>query len=177
MRWKLISSHYLKVQGVVWEQIEVDPMTGKQVRKRYDVPMQLDIEDPTLWNDDIIRNPRGEILGGSIVVAHATGEHKATDYIFTGNPTPDMFPLDSEAEALSAKFEEYWNAKPNEEISYERRLIEEFGRQRAEMEAKSSTVKVEGLSEILQSMNQMMKQNAELIATLISAKPADERRV
>lgn len=176
-RWKLVSSHYLTVQGTFWEQVEVDQMTGKQVRKRYDVPLQLDIADTSLWNDNIIRNPRGEILGGDIVVAYADMEHKSSDYLFKGQPTPDMFPLDDEARAISEKYVEGWKAAPSEEVSYGRKLIERMEEHQANVDAKAQNVKIEGLDEILRSMAAMMEQNSALIATLASVnKPAVERR-
>lgn len=175
-RWKLVASHYLTVEGTAWESIEVDQMSGKQIRKRYPVPLQLDIADPTLWNDNIVRNPRGEVLGGDIVVAHKDGEHNANDYLFTGNPTPDMFPLDEEAKAASAKLTEGWKMAPDEELSYGRRLVDRVQEEQAAIEAKESTVKVEGLSEILGGMSELLKQNAALIATLTSAK-SDNRRL
>lgn len=175
-RWKLVASHYLTIEGTWWEQVEVDQMSGKQIRKRYSVPLQLDIDDPSLWNDNIVRNPRGEVLGGDIVVAYKDKEHLTHDYIFTGNPTPDMFPLDDEAREISAEFEGTWKMAPSEELTYGRRLVDRVQEEQAAIEAKESTVKIEGLSEVLQSMSAMMQQNAAIIATLTSAK-SSERRV
>lgn len=175
-RWKLVASHYLNVEGSAWEQVEVDQSSGKQIRKRYPVPLQLDVADPTLWNDNIIRNPRGEVLGGDIVVAYKDKEHNANDYLFTGKPTPDMFPLDDEARSISSGFEDEWKMAPDEELSYGRRLVDRVQQEQAAIEAKESTVKIEGLSDILQSMSAMMQQNAALIATLTSTK-SGERRV
>lgn len=175
-RWRLVASHYLTVEGTSWEQVEVDQMSGKQIRKRYPVPLQLSIDDPSLWNDNIIRNPRGEVLGGDIVVAYKDKAHAANDYLFTGKPTPDMFPLDDEAKEISAELETEWKMAPDAELSYGRRLVDRVQEEQAAIEAKESTVKIDGLSEILQTMNTMMQQNAALIATLTSAK-AGERRV
>lgn len=175
-RWKLLIAHYLNVEGTVWEQIEMDQMTGKQVRKRYNVPLHLDIADPTLWNDNILRNPRGEVLGGDIIVAYADKEHNAKDYIFTGKPSPDMLPLDDEAKAISAQYEKVWNAKPNEDVTYDKRVIERIEEEGARMQAQAQTVKVEGLDKILEQMSAVMQQNAALIATLVPAK-GHERRV
>jgi hypothetical protein len=174
-RWKLTSSHYLTVQGTAWEQIEVDRMSGKQIRKRYDVPLQLDVADTSLWNGNIIRNPRGEVLGGDIIVAHADGEHLADDYIFRGNPTPDMFPLDDEAKALSAKFEKVWNAKPDEEITYGRRMIERIEEVGQRQHDEARTMKVEGLEDVLKGMAELMAMNQALMAQLIPAKVAERR--
>lgn len=174
-RWKLIAPHYLTVEGTSWEQIEVDQMTGKQIRKRYPVPMHLDHTDATLWNDNIIRNPRGEVLGGDIVVAYRDKEHNANDYLFTGDPTPDMFPLDDEAKEISAGYESVWKATPDEDVAYGKRIVDRVQEEQAAMEAKASTVKIEGLPEILQQMTAMMEQNATLVASLVSAKTAERR--
>lgn len=176
-RWKLTASHYLTVQGTAWEQIEVDRMTGKQIRKRYDVPLQLDIADTSLWNGNIVRNPRGEVLGGDIIVAHADGEHLADDYIFRGNPTPDMFPLDDEAKTISAKFEKVWNAKPDEEVTYGRRMIERIEEVENRKNEESKVVKVDGLEDILKGMSELMAMNQSLMAQLIPVKAAEGRRV
>lgn len=176
-RWKLTASHYLSVKGTQWEQIEVDRMTGKQIRKQYEVPLQLDIDDTSLWNGNILRNPRGEVLGGDIVVAYADGAHEPADYLFRGDPTPDMFPLDDEARKISSKFEAKWNAAPDEEVTYGRRMIErieEVGQRQAE---EARTMKVEGLQEILKGMSDLMAQNAALMAQLVSTKSQPERRV
>lgn len=174
-RWRLITTHHLAVEGNEWEYKETDRINGKEIRKRVKVPLLLDINDNTLWNDNILRNPRGEILGGDIVVALKGTEHKENDYIFTGEPTPDMMPLDSEAEAITKKLEPKWKASPNDDLPYaqgkELNITEE---QQKLMEA-SRTVKVEGMGEMLQAMQEMMKQNAALIATLVSVSKADRR--
>lgn len=174
-RWKLTASHYLTVKGNAWEQIEVDQMTGRQIRKQYAVPMQLDIADPSVWNGNIIRNPRGEILGGDIIVAYEAKAHEPKDYLFIGTPTPDMFPLDDEATEISAGFEKVWNAKPDEELSYGAKLIDQLMVKRAEIESEEKTVKIEGMSEILMSFQDMMKQNQQLLAAIMT-KPDAQRR-
>lgn len=173
-RWKLTASHYLTVSGTAWEQAEVDQMTGRQIRKRYEVPMQLDILDPIIWNGNIVRNPRGEVLGGDIVVAYADKVHEPKDYLFTGEPTPDMFPLDDEAREISAAFEVKWKARPEEDMPYGEKLMMQLMEKRADMESKESTVKIEGLPEVLASFGEMMKQNQALVMAITSGKT--ERR-
>lgn len=174
-RWKLTASHYLTVQGNAWEQAEVDQMTGRQIRKRYDVPMQLDILDPIVWNGNIVRNPRGEILGGDIVVAYADKVHEPKDYLFTGEPTPDMFPLDDEAVEISASFKEKWQASPDEDMPYGQKLVQILMEKRVEAESRENTVKIEGLDSVLTSMAKMMEQNQALLATLVSTNQASRR--
>jgi hypothetical protein len=178
-RWKLTASHYLTVTGSAWEQTEVDQMTGRQIRHRYEVPMQLDIQDPVVWNGNIVRNPRGEILGGDIIVAYGDKEHDAKDYIFTGEPTPDMFPLDEEAKLISASFEDKWKARPDEDMQYGQKLIDALMVKRAEIESKESTVKIDGLPEVLATFGEMMKQNQELLMAITRAPapaPSTDRR-
>lgn len=165
-RWRLIASHYLKVAGTKWEFSETDRATGKQKRIQFDVPTLLDIEDPNSWNQNIIRNPRGEILGGDIVVAWGDSAHEPNDYIFTGKPTPDMEPIDEEATAASAQFQEAWKRPPETDgTKYGDILIQKFGEKFDKMT--SAPAQTEGISEVLAAMTQLMKQNQELMAFLI----------
>lgn len=95
-RWKLTAKHYLNVPGNEWEYAEVTN-TGKQFRKRFEVPLFLDPDDREY------QNPMGELI-----VAYAGPGAQSTDVIFTGLPTPDMEPLDAEAEALTAAERPKW---------------------------------------------------------------------
>jgi hypothetical protein len=174
-RWKLITSHYLKIEGTFWEQIETDRTSGKQIRKRYETPLLLDTADQSLWNDNTLRNPRGELLDGDIVVAHRNSQHKESDYLFTGDPTADMLPLDDEAKIITAKLQTVWNASPNEEVPYARKRIDELEMEQAKINSKQSTVKVEGLEDILQGMKALIEQNSALMASLVTTKT--DRRV
>src|SRR6516164_5357111 len=97
-RWKLLASHYLNVPGTEWEQRETPRETGKEVRKRYFIPRLLNIEDPGDWTEKY-RNDLGQVFGGDIIVCFA-GRGQPKDIVFEGLPTPDMEPLDEEAEAI-----------------------------------------------------------------------------
>lgn len=97
-RWRLIQKHYLNVPGTEWEYRETNAETGKQVRKIFPVPAYLDPDDRSDWNY------RDE---GIIVVCDGNGA-KPKDIIFVGSPTPDMVPLDDEAEAISAQYADVW---------------------------------------------------------------------
>jgi hypothetical protein len=176
-RWKLIVAHYLSVEGKEWEQMEVDQMTGQEVRKRYAVPYLLDVKDPKLWNGNVIRNPRGEVLDGDIIVAYKDKAHESRDYLFTGDPTPDMFPLDDEAREISESFTEKWQAKPSEDNNYGHALMQQFANMKESAANKDSNVKIEGMSDMLQAMTAMMQQNAALIATLTSVKASPEAAI
>lgn len=96
-RWRLRIPHYLNVlPETEWEQKETDLLTGKQARKVYKVPMYLDPKDPTDCN-----------YPGEIIVCH-DGKGQPRDKVFVGPPTPDMEPLDAEAEAISAAEAPNW---------------------------------------------------------------------
>src|ERR1700690_2128608 len=96
-RWRLAGPHYLNVEGSTWEYKEVDRTTGKQKRTLFPVPQLLDPDNPGDWN-----HVRGKD-DGEIIVADGRGEVNAKDIIFSGEPTPDMVPLDDDAKAITAK--------------------------------------------------------------------------
>jgi hypothetical protein len=98
-RWRLMTSHYLNVPGTEWEHNESDRTTGKAVRKLYTVPALLDPRNPQDCNRD-----------GDCVVAHAIDglRNERGDVIFLGDPTPDMEPMNDEAEEISDSLKEKW---------------------------------------------------------------------
>ena len=176
MRWRLTSPHYLNVPGVEWNYNEVDRKTGKQVTRRFPTPSLLDPNNPGDWNIVSIRNQAGGPEEGQIIVGWE-GKCLDTDIIFKGAdwkshgaPTPDMVPLDDEAKAESAKYLKQWNmptdGSPIPDNSSElilNRLQAEF---KAVSEATNKPQQIEGLTEMLAAMTAIMKQNAELLATL-----------
>jgi hypothetical protein len=92
-RYRLTGPHYIHILGTEWEQVEVDLTSGKQVRKRYKVPMHLDPDkDPTCYN-----------YPGECIVSTKASPAFPRDYIFEGPPTRDMVPLDEEGEVEIAK--------------------------------------------------------------------------
>lgn len=101
-RWRLMTSHYLNIldpdtdQPTEWVYQETDRTTGKARRKTYHVPQLLDVKDPNLFN-----------FGDEIVVCHE-GKGEPKDIVFFGPPTPDMEPMDEEAEALSNSLRAKW---------------------------------------------------------------------
>ena len=46
-RWKLMTPHYLNVEGETWEYTENDRQTGRPKRVQFPVPRLLDIRDPS----------------------------------------------------------------------------------------------------------------------------------
>lgn len=99
-RWRLRNGHYINIltdgKPAEWEYKEVDRSTGKAGRKIFYVPTLL---DP---NDSADRN-----YPDDIIVCHE-GKGLPRDYIFTGEPTPDMEPLDEEAEKISEGLRDKW---------------------------------------------------------------------
>lgn len=101
-RWKLMNSHYLNILDpdtgapTEWQYSETDRTTGKARRKTYHVPQLLDPKDPTLCNAD-----------GEIIVCQE-GKGLPRDIVFFGEPTPDMEPMDEEAETISESLKSKW---------------------------------------------------------------------
>lgn len=173
-RWKLLSEHYLLLADPAkWEYKELDRATGKNVRKTWDVPTLLNPYDPGDWN-----HKNGD--EGEIIVTNGLDPENGRDIIFKGDPTPDMLPLNAEAEAISAKFAQRWK-HPIDSLpgNFSESLLTDLQRQVAEVQSKpTSSAPVEGMTELLTAMSQMMKQNQELLAALVTKPaPAEGRRL
>ena len=50
-RWKLMTPHYLNVEGEEWEYQETNRTTGRPQRTKFPVPRLLDIRDPQCWTN------------------------------------------------------------------------------------------------------------------------------
>lgn len=113
-RWMLKEAHYLKVPGTVWEEMSVDRDTGRQKRIAHPVPRLLNPKDPSDWSHRPQSGGAHVSVGGSsfdegaIVVAWAGKTDDRRDFIFEGEPTPDMEPIDDEAKEISAKKFSNW---------------------------------------------------------------------
>src|SRR6266702_3700395 len=130
-RWKLATAHYLNCPDTEWEHNETDLITGKALRKRYVVPKYLNPVDPGDCNRD-----------GDCVVCYE-GKGLPRDHVFLGDPTPDMIPLDEEAENISATYQERWAYKPDTtEANFSQSIIDRWN-------AKPEPVQVEGLPELV----------------------------
>jgi len=173
-RWRLSTSHYLSVENNEWEYNETDRATGKQIRTRLKVPLQLDVDDPNCWNVQY-RNPRGEVVAGEIIVARRTGEEHKDDIIFIGDPTPDMIPVDDEAKSVSATFAKRWGMAPNADMSFGQHVMESFQAEQARIQSEANVVKIEGMAEIMKTMTDMLAMNQKLMATLLQGKTAERR--
>lgn len=129
-RWRLINAHYLNIldpdsgEPTQWEYKEQDRLTGKMGRKIYNVPDLLDPKDPNKCN-----------YPGEVIVCHLDkGERK--DIVFFGDPTPEMEPLDEEAEQISVALQSKWahpiNDLPTQGASFNddtMRMMAEFAKQ------------------------------------------------
>lgn len=169
-RWKLKCSHYLiTATPAVWEQKEIDRGSGKEVRKKYQVPALFDINDPSHWNVQY-RGHNGQVVDGDIVVCDGA-DPQPGDIIFVGQPTPDMEPLDEAAEKKSAEYASKWN-HPIDSLpgTFGDSLIAGLQAQIADAKSKSQAeTKIAGMDELLAGIKSMMETNAALIAALTAA--------
>ena len=173
-RWKLMTSHYLNIPGTDWVYEETDRNTGKRGRKVFPVPTLMDPADPTIQNR----------MGDVVVTDSDTperGEHQ-----FLGEPTPDMEPMDDDAEKISVSLAHKWK-HPIETLpgqgDYSQSLISAFQRQIDEIIAlkpptPANPIPVAGVdpaafAELQEQVAALMAKNAELQAA--AEKPA--RRV
>jgi hypothetical protein len=155
-RWKLTADHYLNVPGTEWEYKETDRTSGRQGRKIFNVPLYLE-------EDNIV----------------CYGEAKQGEYTFIGEPTPDMEPLDDEAEKISAALRPKW-IHPIESLSgnnYSQSLIAAFEKQMASAAA-GQAVSAKGIdpdefAKLKEQVAELAKKNAELQA---EAEPKAVRR-
>lgn len=93
-RWRVIAPHYIYAeqygQPTEWAREETNRDTGRTFRKTMKVPLLVDPNDPTCCRRS----------DGLCVVARK-GSEQSGDIVFEGPPTPDLEPLDEEAQALS----------------------------------------------------------------------------
>lgn len=124
-RWRLTAGHYLNVPGNEWEYKETNRDTGRQQRVVFPVPMLLDPQDASAHN-----------YPGEIIVSNGKFP-QPRDYIFEGPPTPDMEPLDDEAQAITDKERPKW-IHPIESLpgqSYSQSLLDRFESEIAKLQA------------------------------------------
>jgi len=171
-RWRLLEPHYLFTEpGTKWEYVETDRVTGRQVRKQYDVPTYFHHEAETDWND-YTTLANGAKAAGQVVVSdgHNPGPR---DIIFKGEPTPGMDPLDDEARAITAKFrKEKWNIPDNIKWGageYSIALADHFVQQQDKVNmqmAKLEESRVQNTDKFQESMIAMMAQNQKILELL-----------
>lgn len=165
-RWRLTAPHYLTVPGTKYRYEEVDRETGEKNVAEHDVPRYL---DPN--------NPRDCRTMGMCVVTHGEVKIKG-DWPFVGEPTPDMEPLDEEAQAISDSCRGHWqhpieNLEANGGFSQallqvlERQLTQAMSKG-ATVPATSTSVSLDEFTKLQEQVASLMAQNAELKASKIN---------
>ena len=157
-RWKLATSHYLNTPGEEWEYTENDRTTGRPRRTKFPVPRYLDIRDPMCWTNKWGNRDNED---GEIIVCWE-GKGDASDIIFTGDPTPDMIPVDDEAKEISATFAARWDRRPEDVAGdYSQSLIDRFQVQLAE--AQTKPVEVPGMAELTAAIGSLVQINQKVL--------------
>ena len=165
-RWRLLNPHYLNVPGTEWEYVEISRATGKQARVRFPVGLFLNPQDPADHN-----------YPGEIIVADKKSSYK-NDIIFVGNPTPDMEPVDEEAEKISGEWRPKWIKPMSEEAlpgygDYSQSLFSKFEKELTNAiksaggvpkGAENVSVKASEFDELKRQVAELARQNAELLA-------------
>jgi hypothetical protein len=153
-RFKLKAAHYLNVEDTFWERVEINLQTGKQARQRVPVPMYFNPE----WDGDVF------------IALKGTKAHPG-DYIFTGHITPDMEPLDDEAQELQANYlRSYSGEHPIESLpgTLGESLIQRFTEQLERIQPVTGSVEIDSLKALVAEQG---RQIAALTAQL-----SDRRR-
>lgn len=171
-RWKLMASCYLNtVTPVEWEYNETDRSSGRPRRIRLQVPRYLDVRDPADWTQRWGQSDSANVIGnedGCIIVCHE-GKGQGRDIEFIGHPTPDMVPVDAEAQAISDSFEDHWRYKPDGgPISYSQSMVDQFRTEMVDREIKPQEVQIAGLDLLVAAIAAQSKQTADILAALAS---------
>jgi len=173
-RWALRQPHYLSVPGTEWEYKETDRETQRQVRKVFEVPLYLNPGEPSDWNDRA--NER-------IVVTNKFDKAHPRDHVFMGPPTPDMEPIDEEAQTISDGYVKSGAWKhPIEalDMNYSQSVLSDFERQLATLLANQpakppslslGAVSMEDFSRLQDQVASLMEQNQKLMAEKEKASP------
>jgi hypothetical protein len=155
-RFRLLQPHYLNVPDNFWEQKETDEY-GQQRRHLYPVPRLLDPKEA-----DPRRFPNG------IIVTTKAAKEFPGDIEFSGPPSPEMEPLDAEAEALVEEYRHLWkhpiDTLPAQGgMSMNEQLEEFFGRQ-AQAVAKQAPAQAPASDDRLASLEAQIAELKELLA-------------
>jgi hypothetical protein len=176
-RWKILTPHYLNSPGVDWEYMEINRRTMRQERRKFDVPLLIHPEDPSCWTSRW--GPQGQEEGECIVCQ--VGKGLPGDIEFLGDPTPDMIPVDAEAEEISKSFAARWKAGPETLFGdYSQSVLAKLQDQLVVAQTQPASTKVEGLDDLVGTIGDMMRQNQQILAALVSSQHpprAPERRV
>lgn len=168
-RWRLLNPHYLNVPGTEWEYVEVSRTTGKQARVRFPVGMFLNPDDQSDHNHP-----------GEIIVAHDKKGHR-NDIVFVGLPTPDMEPVDEEAEKISEECKAKWAHPINDLPGYgdysqsllsgfEKELTDAIKRVGGVPKGEIASVKTSEFEHLKKQVAELARQNAQLVEKLEATK-------
>jgi len=176
-----MNPHYLNVPGIEWEYVEISRSSNKQARVRFPVPQYLNPDDPSDHN-----------YPGEVVVAHAREGEKVSkfhpkDIIFVGQPTPDMEPMDEEAEKISESLKGQWVGPMSEQAlpgygDYSQSLLAKFDEELTAAIQRvgipkgmaNTSVKQSDFDALQKQVAELTKQNSELLAK-INAKPVQTK--
>jgi len=157
-RWRLTEPHYLYTDpDTVWERIETDTVTGRQVRKQYVVPNYFHHELESDWTDKEEK---------AVIVSNRFDREHKRDIVFKGDPTPGMKALDDEAEAISAKFKDKWNIADNikwGDGQYSAALGDHFARQLEEAQVRAEKMSTDNATNLAKFMEQMGLQQSQMM--------------
>lgn len=166
-----MSAHYLNVPGTHWEQNETDRTTGKANRRTHSVGLLLNPDDPS----DCDRN--GEII---VYTAVDGARGPKFGHEFLGEPTPEMEPVNDEAQAISDSLRSKWE-RPFDSFQtaadgdFSTRLL--AGIEKALNKAAQNTGDVPGATMVPKGeydalKDQMAEMQKQMDAILAQAKPA-----
>jgi len=175
-RWSLRNAHYLNVEQlrdgtkIEWEHKEINTANGRMARKLFPVPMLLDPNEPSDQN-----------YPGEVIVTHRVeGAHNLRDdYVFSGEPTPEMEPLNEAAQAISDSLQDKWThpidtlpvngGMTSDEMAFMERMMKTFA---GASQAQNQSVPKEQYDELKE---RLAKLEAALSAKIEAKAP--ERRV
>lgn len=180
-RWRLTQPHYLAVPGTEWEYKETDRETGRQARKVFEVPLHLDPGNAADWN---YRDQE------AIIVTNKFDPAFRKDLLFVGDPTPDMDPLDDEAQEITDTLRNsgrWTHPIDSLNMNYSQSVLSDFERQlaqalanvaKAQPQAQSVSlggVSMEAFDKLQQQVATLMERNAQLEEAV--GKKASARRL
>ena len=165
-RWRLMAKHYINAtrhgEKTQWMREETNRDTGRVARTLFNVPTYLDPDDP-----------RDQNYPGEIIVAYEKGA-RPQDLVFTGEPTPDMEPVDEEAQKISDDTRPKWK-HPIDSLSptggnYSEALLALLSKQLEEAANKSGpparAVDEAAFKKMQEDLKALMESNAKMQAQL-----------
>ena len=178
-RWRLTQPHYFNtIPPTKYRYEETDRDTGERNVAEFDVCRHVDPNNP--------RDCRSQ---GECIACNDPKLAQRGDWVFTGDPTPDMQPIDSEAEEISASFAEKWKGPMSEEAfpstgGFGGALLRQFEAQLVEAMKNGPTINpISGkgvdpadFAKLQEQVAQLMGRNAELEAKVAEPKTAGSRR-